>query len=315
MKRLIAIILAVAMCVPMLCINVSAASAYSVKMSCAYGAGYTYVTLSVADGDIRYTTDGSAPTASSALYTGKIKVTEPSKLRMAVYDNGSSQARYSAKINVKVKYPTATLSGTSGASYVYNVTAPKGARVYYTTDGTAPYTNNGKQVTGGKITVPAGSTLKMIAIKGGWIKSAVRTVNVPADKPSSSATAASEYVTEVVRLVNAERAKYGLAALEMSDSLNKAAQERSKELATIFSHDRPDGSSCFTILKEYDISYYCAAENIAAGQRTPEQVVQGWMNSSGHRGNILSSSFRYIGIGYTKTDSGYQHYWSQLFIG
>ena len=80
-------------------------------------------------------------------------------------------------------------------------------------------------------------------------------------------------------------------------------------------NERPDGSSCFTVLPEFGIRYETAGENIAAGQKTPAQVVRAWMNSEGHRNNILNPDFTQIGVGYTYTGRGYRHFWAQTFIG
>ena len=90
------------------------------------------------------------------------------------------------------------------------------------------------------------------------------------------------------------------------------AAERAEETITLFAHERPDGSSCFTILREYGISYRRAAENIAGGQPTPAAVVNSWMNSSGHRANIPDGSLRKIGVGYARGGQ-YGTYWVQLF--
>lgn len=116
-------------------------------------------------------------------------------------------------------------------------------------------------------------------------------------------------ISEVIRLVNAERAKEGLAALKTHTAISTAAQVRADELPTLFDHTRPDGSSCFTALDEAGVRYWTAGENIAAGYATPEQVVNGWMNSPGHRANILNSSFTTIGVGYHAEGN----YWVQLF--
>ena len=115
----------------------------------------------------------------------------------------------------------------------------------------------------------------------------------------------------MVSLVNAERARQGLPALTVSTTVQQAAQTRARELQTSFSHTRPSGASCFTALTEAGISYARAGENIAYGQSTPEAVVQSWMSSSGHRANILSSSFTTIGIGCTVVNG--TAYWAQLF--
>lgn len=124
----------------------------------------------------------------------------------------------------------------------------------------------------------------------------------------------SDYISEVLRLVNEERSAYGIAPLSLNSSICSAADVRAKEIVTEFSHTRPNGSSCFTALSDANVSYKTCGENIAAGQKTPEQVVDAWMNSEGHRKNILNSSFNKIGIGYYNNDNtSYSSYWVQLF--
>lgn len=123
----------------------------------------------------------------------------------------------------------------------------------------------------------------------------------------------NSFAQKVLKLVNKERAKAGRKALKLDASLNRAAKVRAKEITEVFSHDRPDGSSCFSIMKEMGISYRAVGENIAAGQPTPEEVVNSWMNSEGHRANILSDDFEKLGVGYVKAGGAYKHYWVQLF--
>lgn len=120
------------------------------------------------------------------------------------------------------------------------------------------------------------------------------------------------YAERVLQLVNQERAKAGLAALAMDEKVSKAALVRAKETEISFSHTRPDGSSFSTALKEQGVSFRGAGENIAWGQRTPEEVMNGWMNSSGHRANILNKNYTTIGIGYYQNSNG-TGYWTQLF--
>lgn len=122
---------------------------------------------------------------------------------------------------------------------------------------------------------------------------------------------------EVVRLVNAERAKEGLSPLETFDTLDQAAAIRAVEIVTKFSHDRPDGSSCFTALNETGANRgaYTYGENIAAGNATAAATVEQWMNSPGHRANILNPDFTHIGVGYASSSGGYRHYWVQMFVG
>jgi uncharacterized protein YkwD len=120
------------------------------------------------------------------------------------------------------------------------------------------------------------------------------------------------YVKKVVDLVNEARAKEGLSPLTLNSKVQAAAQVRATECERLFSHTRPDGSSFATALKEQNVSYRRAGENIAWGQRTPEQVVTGWMNSEGHRANIMNPNFTTIGVGYYQNAKG-TNYWCQLF--
>ncbi len=122
------------------------------------------------------------------------------------------------------------------------------------------------------------------------------------------------YIEQVVKLVNIERAKEGLAPLSVDENVQAAAQVRAVECEQSFSHTRPNGSSFSTALKEQNVSYRRAGENIAWGQRSPEEVVTAWMNSSGHRANIMNANYTKIGVGYYQNAKGV-NYWSQLFIG
>ena len=101
---------------------------------------------------------------------------------------------------------------------------------------------------------------------------------------------------EMLNLVNIERAKYGLRPLVLDSSLNNGAMIRAREISTYFSHKRPDGSSCFSVLGNYRKSYL--GENISAGRSSPKETNNSWMKSQGHRENILNNKFRYLGVGY-----------------
>jgi uncharacterized protein YkwD len=120
------------------------------------------------------------------------------------------------------------------------------------------------------------------------------------------------YVEQVVKLVNIERAKEGLAPLSIDKNLEKAAMVRANEIQTKFEHVRPNGTSFATVIKENGATYRGAGENIAWGQKTPEEVVTGWMNSPGHRANIMNKNFVNIGVGNLQNSNGTQ-YWVQLF--
>lgn len=121
------------------------------------------------------------------------------------------------------------------------------------------------------------------------------------------------YVLRIVELVNEERAAVGLNPVTLDTSASEGALVRAKEIVKSFSHTRPDGRSFSTALTEQGITYRTAGENIAWGQRSPEQVMDAWMNSSGHRANILNQSFTRIGVGYYQENG--VNYWTQLFFG
>ena len=135
--------------------------------------------------------------------------------------------------------------------------------------------------------------------------------NTNSSNTSANTTSSNSYAEEVLRLVNVERSKAGLAPLTTNATLKAAADKRAQETSVSFSHTRPKGSKFSTVLQEYGISYRTAGENIAYGQRTPQEVVNAWMNSSGHRVNILNGNFNKIGIGVYQANGVI--YWSQLF--
>lgn len=120
------------------------------------------------------------------------------------------------------------------------------------------------------------------------------------------------YVRQVAKLVNEERAKAGLHPLVFDTKIASAAQIRANEIKTSFSHTRPDGRNFSTVLTDNGIRFTGAGENIAWGQKTPEQVMKAWMNSEGHRANILNVKYTKIGVGQYRDASG-RNYWVQLF--
>jgi uncharacterized YkwD family protein len=134
----------------------------------------------------------------------------------------------------------------------------------------------------------------------------------PETKPEQTNGALSQYEQRVVDLTNAERAKYGLPALKVDLTLSKVAKAKSQDMYNLnyFDHNSPTYGSPFDMMKQFGISYRTAGENIAMGQRTPEEVVQAWMNSEGHRANILNSTYTHIGVGYVEG----KNIWTQEFI-
>jgi len=120
---------------------------------------------------------------------------------------------------------------------------------------------------------------------------------------------------EVIRLVNVERAKAGLPQLTQNWQLSRVARYKSQDMIDkgYFAHNSPTYGSPFKMMESFGIRYSAAGENIAMGQQSPSQVMNAWMNSPGHRNNILSPSFTQIGVGLAKDKNG-RMYWTQMFI-
>lgn len=121
---------------------------------------------------------------------------------------------------------------------------------------------------------------------------------------------------QVLALVNKERLSRGLNPLKLDSELNRVAAAKSKDMGEndYFSHDSPTYGSPFDMMHTFGIDYRSAGENIAAGQRSAADVMNSWMNSSGHRANILNKDYQYLGVGYYAGGS-YGTYWTQEFIG
>lgn len=121
----------------------------------------------------------------------------------------------------------------------------------------------------------------------------------------------SDFEQQVLDLVNQERAKTGLSSLSRSEELSKVAMVKAQDMYNnnYFDHNSPTHGSPFDMMKEFGITYNTAGENIAKGQTTPTQVMKEWMNSPGHKANILNNSYTHIGIAY------YNNTWVQEFKG
>lgn len=119
---------------------------------------------------------------------------------------------------------------------------------------------------------------------------------------------------EVVKLVNAERSKRGLQTLKSNWEIARVARYKSQDMINkkYFSHTSPTFGSPFRMMESFEIKFSSAGENIACGQNTPAQVMKSWMDSPGHKANILSATYTTIGVGLAKNSSGVC-YWTQLF--
>ena len=134
--------------------------------------------------------------------------------------------------------------------------------------------------------------------------------------PVPTADPTSAYAQEVLDLVNAKRAEAGVAPLSLDSSLNAAARVRAKEITTTWGHTRPNGGNPKSAVEEQGLSPSSVAENISAGRWSAQDVVNGWMESDGHRANILNPNYTKMGLGSVKVDNDpkkYGMYWAQLF--
>ncbi|OME85009.1 SCP-like extracellular [Paenibacillus sp. FSL A5-0031] len=133
----------------------------------------------------------------------------------------------------------------------------------------------------------------------------------PGTGTDTGASNLSAYQSQVVDLVNKERAKAGLSALKSDTLLTKVASEKARDMDVnnYFSHTSPTYGSPFDMMRSFGVTYSYAGENIASGQKTPQDVMTAWMNSPGHKANILSGNFTKIGVGYVNGE------WVQMFIG
>lgn len=140
------------------------------------------------------------------------------------------------------------------------------------------------------------------------------TTTQPAQNSGQASTISAE-ANEVIRLVNVERSKSGLAPLKANADLSKVATAKAQDMIdkNYFSHTSPTYGSPFDMMTKFGIKYTAAGENIAYGQKTPADVMNGWMNSPGHKANILNSNFTEIGVGIAKDKNG-TPYWVQMFI-
>ncbi|MGN0291275.1 MAG: CAP domain-containing protein [Lachnospiraceae bacterium] len=246
----------------------------------------------------------SKTSVASVSSTGKVKAKKAGKSTITAT---VGKKAYQCKVTVE----TPKISKKSASVYVNQTITLKvnntSRKVTWSSKEKSIATVSSKGVVKGK---KAGTTT--ITAKVGSKK---YTCKVTVKKKSGTA---EKQKAEVLKIMNAERKKAGLSALKMDNAtLDAAADIRAKEIVKSFSHTRPNGESCFSIIKEgkYKVEYYMAGENIAAGYANAEAVMDGWMNSPGHRANILNGEFDTVGIGYYYNESQpYRYYWVQLFV-
>lgn len=207
-----------------------------------------------------------------------------------------------------IKLNTSAVTMTAGTKYTLKATISPTNAVNKNVTWTSGNTNIAGMASGGVINAKCAGICTITA-KTSNGKTATCKVTVK----KSTAEFDEAYENEVIRLINVERTKNGLSALAKDSNAVKIAHIRAKELVTSFSHVRPDGRRFYSVADDMGVDFRAAGENIAYGYDTPALVVRGWMNSEGHRQNILSTSFKKIGVGcYTYDDT---IYWEQVLLG
>ncbi len=289
-----------------------------------YSANYTYLDMEPSDDNhtIYYTTDGSVPTEKSKVYKKTLRTKSAVTIRVVEIDEDGVKVD-SKKINLKRKCMTvkAELVESSGRIKLKLSTKTNKAAIYYTLDGSDP--TKSSKLYAGPVYVEEGDVVRACAMRTGWknsnrMKFVVRTEKAASVEETEAETIEAprynETSLEILDLINKEREKKGLEPLAMDENLYEAAQIRAKELVKQYDHARPDGSACFTVLDEVGFVYCFAAENIAYTQgalSNPETVMEMWMDSTGHRKNILNTDGDLVGIALVK--SGRNTYWVQIF--
>ena len=222
-------------------------------------------------------------------------------------DNGKS-----AKCTVTVRTPAPTSVSVNPSSLklsmndVYTLVAENN-----TNSDEVNYTWTSSNTNAIKIISFNNRTIAVKAVGCGTSTVTVKTQNNVTASCKITVYDTEDCIKEIVKIVNDERTKNGLPTLVNRIDLNELADIRAKEIVQKFAHTRPDGSSCFSVLS--NTHYMSAGENIAYGQPTAAKVMNSWMNSSGHRANILSTDFNCIGVGHYELNG--IDYWVQIFIG
>lgn len=235
----------------------------------------------------------SRTATTATLGIGKVKGADGYKIYRASSKNGKYKYIGSTK---NCTYKDTKLS--SGKNYTYKVVA------YKNVNGTKVNSNCST-----KVTTP---TRKTNTTTNTNTATNTSTKTNTSTNTTSTQTYDSSFASQVLKLVNQERVKGGLSELTMSSALTAPANKRAQEIKQSFSHTRPNGTPWSTVLDEFNVSVTTAGENLAYGYNTPEAVVTGWMNSPGHRANIMNSKFHKIGIGVYKDSNG-TVYATQLF--
>lgn len=227
----------------------------------------------------------------------------------------TSSKNYPHTIPVKVqdtKYEFRTVTGTynanTGKVVIQNNGANQSGQINQPTQSTQPNTQPNQTNQSTQQTQPSTQPNQTNQSTQNTQPSTQATPTKQADSKQSM----SAFVASVIELTNTERKKQGLSALQAYPELSNVADVKAKDMYEkgYFSHTSPTYGSPFDMMRDFGITYQSAGENIAKGQRSPEEVVKAWMNSEGHRANILSDKYTHIGVGFE--EPGFE--WVQMFV-
>ena len=148
-----------------------------------------------------------------------------------------------------------------------------------------------------------------------WRRQPTRSTTVPTQTAAQPVAQNGSFQQQILSLVNVERSKAGLQPVTLNSKLNQAAQNHTNDMISkrYFSHTSPSGSTMVMRVQAVGYTYSAIGENIAAGGSTASATMTQWMNSPGHKANILSPKFRELGVGYGPSSDQYRHYWTQVF--
>lgn len=315
MKKIIAVVFAALLSVMICTVSVSAATLKLNKTTVNVPVGYkTTLKVSGASEKVEWSVKNSKIASVKATGDASAKIVGKSSGTTYVYAKVNGKT-LKCKVNVKKSFITPSdtelsLKKDESSSITVNAVGSHDL-LYSNSDSSVCSVSFGKWNKNKlKLTVKgknAGTSDITLYVKD-YEKSTAVKLSVTVKDPSTDPTVLIE---EVAEIVNKEREAVGKGSLKLDDDLNEMAAVRAEEIASVFSHTRPDGRDCFTVIDDFGKRYMAVGENIAMCTADAEEVMKMWMNSPGHRGNILSGYYGKIGVGVYI--SGRYAYFVQIF--
>lgn len=325
-RKLSSVIMVLVMAMMILPTSAFAASTPKLsKTSAEVSIGY-YITLNVsgASGTVKWSSGDSSIATVKSTGSNSAKVTGKKTGSTYIYAKTGSKT-LKCKVTVKKSFISAsksTVDLTAGRSGTVTLTVKGDKNIAVNnSDKSIVTTSWGKWNDNTiKLTIKAqkAGTAKLKIYTKGYSSSTAKTITVKvsdsgtvSESAENTSYSTSDMADDVITIMNKERAAVGASALAKDPTLTQIAELRANELISSFSHTRPNGTECFTAYDEAGYKYTAAGENIANGQQSAEAVMKSWMNSAGHKANILNSSYGHVGVGCVQ--SGGKYYWVQVF--